>query len=368
MTGEGWFQERGGWLAGAQEKKYQVENEEEAGPFQSSPSKLCQVPSLPGTQAPASHLPQLRLLRGEEGAGGLRLALPPVALDAMGGDRAPHEVVQGALAAAEEGIPVVLLGDGEVLKAAGGGKLPLVAAPEKVGMGESALAGARKKGSPVRVGIEMLARGEASAFVSAGNTGAVVAASYLCLKRWVRRPALAAVLPFPRGGVILLDVGAGADARPEDLLGFARLGLAYAGVLGWEGARVGLLNIGRERGKGDALRKEAHSLLGTSGLPFVGNVEPDWLPERAAEVVVTDGFSGNLVLKTLEGAVSAFAPGRVESWEEVGGALLLGVGGVVVVAHGKSSARAVQRALRRAWEAAVASLPDGVARALDARA
>lgn len=323
-----------------------------------------------------------------------------VAVDAMGGDHAPAAPVQGALAAAREGIPIALVGReaaiGPLLARAGGTPptLEIVDAPEVVEMGEHPMTALRqKRRSSIAVGIELVRDGRAGAFVSAGNTGAVMAAATLTLGRQpgIERPALGTIFPGRAGPVLILDVGASADARPEFLAQYAVLGRDYTrDVLGISEPRIGLLNIGEEAEKGSKLAREAYALL--QALPeirFIGNVEGKDLTRNVADVIVTDGFTGNVALKTAEG-VAEFITGELRSaltsrlhyklaalvlrpalaglraridYASYGGAPLLGLNGVVRVLHGRSDARAVAIGIRVAHRAAAGVAP--VARAGD---
>ncbi len=327
---------------------------------------------------------------------------PVVALDAMGGDHAPRETVAGAVMACRQmGMRVALVGRPQEVEAeiARHGPLPpgleVVAASEVIGMEEEpARAAWRKRDSSIAVGLRLLKEGRAQAFVSAGNTGAVMAAAimYLGRIRGIERPTLAAIMPVGRPVVLLLDVGANADAKPHYLLQWAQMASAYMErVWKMERPRVGLLNIGEEEVKGNALAQEAHRLLKGSGLNFIGNVEGKDITRGVADVVVTDGFTGNVVIKTMEGMVdlmkdmarqavagrrrnflalplllpalpfvvaagAVVAPSVLEllrrtSWREYGAGPLLGVDGLVFVAHGRSDARAIRSALRVAQEA-----------------
>jgi glycerol-3-phosphate acyltransferase PlsX len=306
----------------------------------------------------------------------------PIAVDAMGADRGPGEVVAGARQAAEEfGVPVVLVGQPDALGDTGG--LDVLAASEIVTMDdEPAAAVRRKRDSSVVKAAEAVRDGHASAMVSAGNTGAAVAAALLRVGRisGVQRPAIATVLPVPGGTpTVLLDSGGNADCTPGWLAQFAQMGAVFAARrFGIAAPRVGLLSIGEEPTKGNALVKEAHALLAepgwldASGGRFIGNVEGSDVLTDALDVVVTDGFTGNVVLKTLEGAVKVFIEavlGVMGSTEETrqaseallpalmplyreldpetyGGAMLLGVQGVCIISHGNSSARAIVNAVR----------------------
>lgn len=290
-----------------------------------------------------------------------------VALDVMGGDHAPAETLAGALAAAEDGIDVVLVGDEGVLaEKLGGAGPPIVHTTEVVGMDEDAAIGLRAKPrASIRVAAELVAGGDADALVSAGSTGATVTAALLELGRLpgVRRPAIAAVLPGHAAGpgVVLVDAGANADGQPELVASFAPMGVAYSTVLGIPEPRVGLLNTGAEPGKGSALVRAVYELL-AGRADFVGNVEPQAVLAGAVDVVVADGFAGNLLLKTVE----ALAPQADDA--HPGGALLLGVAGEVLVAHGDADRHTIRRALRTAARLADAGLSAMVAGQLSATA
>lgn len=311
-----------------------------------------------------------------------------VALDAMGGDYAPAAVVEGAvLAAREYGIEVALVGLEDAIRAqlirhnTRGLKLPIVPASETIEMYDHPVQAVRqKKDSSIVVGIRLVKDGEAAAFVSAGNTGACMAAAFFGLGRipGIERPALATVFPTLRGKCVLVDVGANADCRPEHLLQFALMGSVYMErIFGVERPRVALLSIGEEETKGNQLVIEAHRLLANAPLNFVGNVEGKDIPAGTADVVVCDGFVGNVVLKFGEGVAATLRAIMAEEltrtwWQklaalalrsafrrmykrmdyaEYGGAPLLGVQGVVIVAHGRSNARAIKNALRVAKQA-----------------
>jgi len=319
-----------------------------------------------------------------------------IAVDAMGGDHAPHEIVLGALAhAAGHPDEVILVGDAPRLERELGetglpvpGNLRLVDAPEVIAMGEPPVTALRsKRRASVLVATNLVRDGEADAIVSAGSTGASMAAAVLRLGRieGIERPALAAHLVTATGPITMLDVGANVDSRPINLLQYAVMGSIYAErVLGVRRPRIGLLNIGEEDEKGNALTREAHALLRRSKLHFVGNVEGSDVPQHAADVVVCDGFIGNVVLKFLEGVTSyifrslredlqqgmvapvallALKPGfdRMRyrfDYERYGGAPLLGVRGVSIVTHGRARARMVENAIRVASEAAAARVPE----------
>jgi glycerol-3-phosphate acyltransferase PlsX len=326
-----------------------------------------------------------------------------VLVDAMGGDLAPAEIVRGSVAAARRlGVAIVLAGPRtrveQALADAGGATagMTLLDAPDIIAMDEHAAAAVRtKRHSSIVAGLRAVRDGGADAFVSAGNTGAVMAGGVLVLGRirGIERPALGAVFPTIGGGsALLLDAGANAEAKPLYLLQSARMGHAYAAaVMRIRDPRVGLLSIGEEASKGSVLIQEVHALLAAEpGIRFVGNVEGNALPAGAADVIVTDGFTGNVALKVAEGAAElimselrrAFtsrlhyklaaavlrpALRRVRAridYAEYGGAPLLGVGGVVIVAHGRSTARAIFHAVRAARDAAEAGLVQRIASAL----
>lgn len=292
-----------------------------------------------------------------------------VALDAMGGDHAPGAAVAGALQAhRERGVDVVLVGRAEPLTAqlaAAGARdaLPVVAAADVVGMHEDpAVALRRRPAASIRVAANLVASGRAQALVSAGSTGATLAAALLALgrARGVRRPVVAAVLPLPSGRrVVLADAGGSADAQPEAVAAYAPMAAGYAHVLGTPSPRVGLLNVGAEPGKGSVLAKAAFALLqGTDG--FVGNVEPAAVLAGAVDVVVTDGFTGNVFLKAVEAASGHRETGRDAA------AVLLGVNGTVLIVHGDAGPAEIASALADACDAARARLPALVAARLAA--
>jgi phosphate acyltransferase len=298
-----------------------------------------------------------------------------IAVDAMGGDRAPEEVVAGALEAAADGIEPILLGSAG-LETQG---LELVETAQVIGMDEKPADAVRgKPDSSLVASCRAVGRGEAEAVVSAGNTGAMLAACFLELRRLpgVARPAIAVVIPAKRGPSVLIDSGANADARPEHLVQFAHMGSLFAHeVLDVAEPEVRLLSIGEEPEKGNQLTLEAHALLSAAeGLRFAGNAESRDLLVGAADVVVTDGFTGNVALKLLEGTIATVLEelreeivssrrGRVGGLlvrpaarglrkrldpETYGGAYLLGLRGLAVIAHGNSSRRAIANAIRLA--------------------
>ena len=315
-----------------------------------------------------------------------------VAVDAMGGDHGPAVVVNGAIAAAREAdVGVTLVGASSELRAElarhpDASRLDILVehAADAVGMGDRpAEALRRKPRSSIRVAAELVARGDADALFSAGNTGATVLAAHFGfgLLRGAERPALAAAVPTMRGTAVLLDIGANADCRPHHLVAFAAMGTVYARVgLGIADPTVGVLSIGEEETKGNELTREAHRLLRETRLRFAGNVEARDLYSGAADVVVCDGFTGNVVIKVSEGivgmvemmlgeefaamagegarvAVEAYGHFRARvDYSEYGGAPLLGVGRPVVVAHGRSSEKAVSKAILTAARIARESL------------
>ncbi len=294
----------------------------------------------------------------------------PVIVDAMGGDHGPVETVGGAVTASREhGIPVVLVGRAgeirrELARHDAVGEIDVVHAEEVVPMGERGAGAVASADSSMRVGCGLVGQGEASAFVSAGSTGAVVSCAIRGIGRapTVLRPALAIALPSVTGGAtVLIDAGATSDPTPEMIAQFALLGASYAQlVLGVADPSVGLLSIGSEPGKGNRLTRRTEELL--PGLPFRfhGNVEGHDVLAGTVDVIVTDGFTGNVVLKNVEGSVRAALtlvaragiaePGALREVarrydpETHGGAALLGLSGTVVVAHGSSAAATIARA------------------------
>ncbi|MEN9505639.1 MAG: fatty acid/phospholipid synthesis protein PlsX [Actinomycetota bacterium] len=303
----------------------------------------------------------------------------PIAVDAMGGDRAPAEALAAAHAAAELGIPVVLVGPDGL---DGVGDLPLIAASEVIEMDDDPAQGVRrKKDSTLVRAAEAVRDGRASAMVSAGNTGATMASALLRMGRikGVSRPAIATPLPVPgHAPNILLDAGANAEVQPEWLVQFAQMGSVFARHrFGIAEPKVGLLSIGEEPGKGDTLRKEAYDLLAVApGIDFIGNVEGRDVLLKTADVIVTDGFTGNVVLKTLEGGVKVILKAILEAFgsepadqphvdallprlmplyeqmspDSYGGAMLLGVDGVCIISHGSSNSTALLNAIKVASE------------------
>lgn len=314
-----------------------------------------------------------------------------VAVDAMGGDHAPRVIVEGAIEAARTpGLGITLVGADDQVREAlaripGSSLLDIrvVSATDVVAMGEAPVQALRRKRSAsIRVAADLVARGDAGALFSAGNTGATVLAARraLGMLAGAERPALAATVPTRRGRAVMLDVGANADCRPGHLVTFGVMGLVFARVgLGIDSPSVGLLSIGEESSKGNALVRAAHRLLRETSLPFSGNVEARDLYAGGADVVVCDGFTGNVALKVSEsmvemieslltggpaeeGAAALLASGaagalrRRVDHAEYGGAPLLGVAGPCVVGHGRSSVRAVRNAIVLAHRFAVEGL------------
>lgn len=282
-----------------------------------------------------------------------------VALDLMGGDAAPDAVLDGALLVADErpDVTVVLVGPDEVaaegLSVRGAsGRVEIVNASESIAMDEDPARAVRaKRDATVRVAARLVRDGQAHATVSVGSSGAAMAAAMFTLGRLpgVTRPAIAVVVPTKQGDVVLIDAGANPDAGADLLAQFALTGTAYAQTRGVERPRVGLLNNGAEPGKGDELRKAAFALLQDMPIEFAGNVEGhDVVLGGPADVVVTDGFTGNVLLKGME---AALATGGALTPDDHSGALLLGVDGVVVIGHGGSSPRAIASCVGMAADA-----------------
>ena len=326
-----------------------------------------------------------------------------IAVDAMGGDHGPAVVVEGAVAAVREfGSSVVLVGDQPAVESElarlGAASLGLEVrhASEVVGMAESpSLALRRKRDSSLRVAAELVRDGKAAAFISAGNTGAAMAISMFVIGvlRGIDRPAIAAVLPSLRGFSVLIDAGANVTPKPWHLFQFALMGHVYArDILGLERPRVGLLSVGEEEGKGNDLTREAYDLLKESRLHFIGNIEGRDIYNGNCDVIVTDGFTGNVALKISESlaemvgamikeeltrdvrskvgaalAVPAFTRFRKRvDYTEMGGAPLLGIDGAAIVCHGASPVKAIKNAVRVAAEWAKAGLNEHIKAALEA--
>jgi glycerol-3-phosphate acyltransferase PlsX len=305
----------------------------------------------------------------------------------MGGDHAPPVAVEGAVWAAREyGIEVVLVGRQEAIEAelakhdTKGLALPIVHASEVVEMTEHTMVVKDKKDSSMNVGMRLVKTGQADAFISAGNSGAVMAAALFGLGRirGIERPALSSVYPTRDRFCFVLDIGANTDCKPEYLVQFALMGSVYAErVLGITNPRVALLSNGEEEGKGTMIVRDAYAMLKESNLNFVGNAEGKDVPAGLADVIVSDGFAGNVVIKLSEG-VATFLMQIIEEevrkkplamlgvllakpafrevkrrldYAEYGGGPLLGVDGVVIVGHGRSNAKAIKNAIRVAKQA-----------------
>jgi glycerol-3-phosphate acyltransferase PlsX len=310
-----------------------------------------------------------------------------IAIDAMGGDNAPEVVVEGAvLAAREYNVEIFLVGIEQAIRQElnkyeiNGLKLDIVSAADVVGMDEPPLVALRqKKDSSLSRAAQLVKRGEAQAMLSAGNTGAAMACAKFTLKsiKGVERPAIATLLPSLKGCSLLLDVGANVDCKPFHLLQFAIMGQVYAhDVMGIAEPKVGLLNIGHEPGKGNELTKQAFELLDQAPINFIGNVEGKHIYNGETDVIVCDGFIGNVGLKISEAVADTITvlfkrqvkkslrnklgalllknallemKQRID-YSEYGGAPLLGLNGVCIICHGKSSAKAIKNAIRVAAE------------------
>lgn len=322
--------------------------------------------------------------------------LVTIAVDAMGGDDAPGVVLEGVRSAlaADPDLTVALVGPAGVVEPLRADRLEPVVASEVITMEEHPAAAVRsKKDSSIVVGCTLVKDGAAEGFFSAGSTGACMTAGTLVMGRipGVIRPAIATVIPGAAKPTVLLDVGANADAKPEMLVQFAHMGSAYATVvLGVAEPTVGLLNIGEEPTKGSQLAQEAHALLASSVEGFVGNVEGRDVPAGTVDVIVTDGFTGNVTLKVLEGlasvlfrqikgaltatfvnkiAASVVAPSIRGLRDQIdpdtyGGAPLLGVRGICVIGHGSSTARAIENGILVAARSARGDLTGRIARGI----
>lgn len=316
----------------------------------------------------------------------------PVAVDALGGDKAPAEIIEGARQAFAAGIPVLLVGPADL---ADRGDLPLHVATEFIDMHEDPASSVRsKKDSTLVVSADLVRNGVASAMISAGNTGATMASALLRMGRitGVKRPAIATPIPVPGSTpTVMLDAGANAQVEPEWMAQFAVMGSVYASArYGIERPRVGLLSIGEEPGKGDTLRKKSFELLRVmDNINFVGNVEGRDIITPDIDVVVTDGFTGNVALKTLEGTMrvivrelfasigepqykdhaDALMPALMNLYSKfdpdtTGGAILLGVDGVCIISHGSSSARAMLNGIKVAKDMVECDMVGLIANAL----
>lgn len=330
--------------------------------------------------------------------------MPKIAVDAMGGDHAPAVVVEGALLAAQDvDAELILVGDKlaveqECLRI--GGKLPrfpIINATQTVSMDESPSVALRKRDSSMKVAFEMIKRGEAQAVVSAGNSGAMMAIGMLVIGTLpqVTRPAILAIVPGTSKGTIIIDAGANVDCKPRQLLQFGIIGSVYAERgLGIVNPRVGVLSNGEEDSKGNELTRAASELLDSAPINYVGYVEGRDFFSGKVDVIVCDGFTGNVALKTMEG-VASFAgeilkSGFEKSWlsrlgyvltrqslrhayrkldyAEYGGARLLGLDGVAIVAHGGSTALAIKNAIRVASESVSQNVNGHISSALESMA
>lgn len=335
-----------------------------------------------------------------------------IVVDAMGGDHAPGVVVAGAVAEARErGVGIILVGKQDVIAAelakhgdVSGLPIEVVHASEVIEMGEHTLAVKAKKDSSMLVGMRLVKEGRAQAFASAGNSGAVMAAALFGLGRvrGVERPALGSIYPASPVPCLIVDIGANADCKPEYLVQFAYMGSAYARLMfGIQRPKVGIVSNGEEEDKGSTLVRETYPLLKASGLNFVGNVEGKDIGKGLANVVVTDGSTGNVIIKLSEGlfsfitkflgrqltsglrnklALVLMIPGLILAlpglvllwpsvkslrqrvdWREVGGAPLLGVNGVVVIGHGRSDVKAICSMIRMAEKSVQLNLLQAIA-------
>ena len=325
--------------------------------------------------------------------------MPKIAIDAMGGDRAPEVVIDGALLAVRElGIDVVLVGQKDVVEPAlrqhvDSPQLEIIHASQVVAMHESPSAALRRKDSSMKVCFEMMKRGEVDAVVSAGNSGAMMATGMFVMGTLsqVLRPAILIIVPTQNKGTVIIDGGANVDCKPRHLIQFALMGSIYAErVLGIEKPRIGVLSNGEEDGKGTELTRATNEMLGASPLNHIGYVEGRDIFNSKCDVIVCDGFTGNVVLKTMEGAArfagdllkeafqrnlaskmgylmsrnSLRAAYRRLDYAEYGGAPLIGLDGVSIIAHGGSNALAIRNALRAAHDAVEQEVNRHVAEAL----
>ncbi len=328
-----------------------------------------------------------------------------ITLDAMGGDKAPAVVVEGAVVAHREyGANLLLVGEeGAIrreLKRLQAEDLPLGIrhASQRIEMSDTPLAAVKqKRDSSMRIAVETVQTGEASAIVSAGNTGALLVAATLLLNKihGIDRPAITSLIPTTKGYSVLLDIGANMDCKPLQLFQFGLMGSAYAhALLKIPRPSVGLLNVGTEDTKGNKITKTAFELLARSSVNFIGNVEGTEVYRGRADVIVCDGFTGNVALKILEGLTDVFAnvlfPERIKSWRgrlghrllqdgltdlrqrmdytNYGGAPLLGLNGICIKAHGGSNAKAIQNAIRMAMEASRNGLVGQIQREIESNA
>jgi len=317
-----------------------------------------------------------------------------IALDAMGGDFSPQNPVAGAVQALRDfpDVEIIFVGDearvrSELLKHPTAGLEPRISfhqASQVVDMSDNGLDSVRrKKDSSVSRAVDLVKNGEADAVVSAGHTGALVAAATIKLRTLpgIDRAGLGVLIPAEGGVFLLIDGGANIDPAPEHIVGFAVMGsVYYRAIFGEARARVGLLNIGSEPGKGTEFCVECHQLLGSAPIDFVGNIEGHGIFKKPAEVVVTDGFTGNIFLKSIEGLAKSMvgwiallskgaftAVKNRTSTDEYGGTPLLGVNGICIKAHGNSSPRALRNAIRAARSAVEAQINTRIVEAMQPR-
>lgn len=325
--------------------------------------------------------------------------MPRIAIDAMGGDRAPGVVIEGALLAAQDlGVEMILVGQREAIeqelaKHPGAPKFDIVAASQVVPMHESPSVALRKKDSSMKIGFDLMQRGQADALVSAGNSGAMMALGMFVVGTLpqVARPAILVVVPSQHKGTVIVDAGANVDCKPHHLLQFACMGVIYAErVLGIARPRVGVLSNGEESSKGNELTRATNEQLSGSSLHHIGYVEGRDIFNGKVDVVVCDGFTGNVALKTMEGLASfagevlkgAFRTNvasrlgylmtrgalkeayRRLDYAEYGGAPLIGLDGVAIIAHGGSNPLAIKNAVRAARDAVEQKMNQHIAEAL----
>lgn len=319
-----------------------------------------------------------------------------VAVDAMGGDFGPKVTVEGAVRAAQEyKVDVLLVGEEELIKKevrrfnSSKAKITLVNAAEAISMGEGLLSFRRKQRSSIRVGTQLVKKGEAEAFVSTGNTAAIVYLSKKILGalKGIEKPALSLLVPTLKGLTLLIDVGANVNCRPVHLEQFALMGHVFMkSVMGQQNPRIGLMSIGEEKSKGNELTKEVFERLQSSTINFIGNIEGKDIYSGKADVIVSDGFTGNVALKVSEGVVDTiFYMARNEvmknifskigfflmkrnlkklyrkiDYTEYGGAQLLGINGVCIIGHGRSNANAVKNAVGLARDFVVNQVQDKI--------
>ena len=326
----------------------------------------------------------------------------PIALDAMGGDRAPRAVIEASILACERGLgPIALIGDQEKINEITKGRLPeeieVIDAPEWIAMTESPGRAARSKpNSSMHVGMRAVKSGEVAAFVTAGNSGAALAVGLMTLKRikGCERPAIASIMPSRSGKIVLLDMGANVECRASHLAQFAVLGASYAqAVLDCPRPKVALLSNGAESNKGTETLREAHRLLNQMDLNYIGYQEAQALPHGQCDVLVTDGFVGNIALKLSEGILEALSlilrdhfrskwwlkifgrllQGTLRTlkhdldWRSIGGAPILGLKGIVIITHGKADLEAICTSIQRARTYSQIDLVSALKRSIESK-